>query len=474
MTETNICPTPSELSPLLVEMRAAELLTQRQDEVYRRTDRWFAWLLGVEFVAGVILASVISPFTWAGGESRIHIHVVAAIVLGAIIVSLPIVLALVTPGRTLTRHAIAAAQMLMSALLIHLTGGRIETHFHVFGSLAFLAFYRDWRVLMTATAVVALDHMLRGMFWPQSVFGTLIASNWRWIEHAGWVLFEVWFLRLACLQNVQEMTIDARQRAQLERAHELTEQEVADRTADLARKNRELDEFTYIASHDLQEPVRKLISFSKLLEQDAGDLNERAAKDLGFIVDAAGRMRDLIQALLDLSRTGRSALKIEPVALDRCVDRALDALQIRLQETGAEVLRDPLPNVPGDATLLTQLYQNLVGNALKFVARERTPRVRLTAVPCDGGWELGVEDNGIGIKPEYAERIFRPFQRLHSRGEYEGTGIGLAICKKAVERHAGDIWVESEPGQGTCFKFTLKTDLENERCQPIATPASAL
>ncbi len=463
-----------------VAARAAEILAQRRDLVHTRTDRWFAWLLAAEYVAGIVIAVVVSPLTWSGTMSRIHLHVLAAAVLGALIVSLPILLAWKLPGRRITRHIIAVAQMLISALFIHLTGGRIETHFHVFGSLAFLAFYRDWHILITATVVVALDHFLRGVFWPQSVFGTLVSSPYRWIEHAWWVLFEVWFLRLACIQNQGEMSSDAQQKAELEHAHEITEQEVASRTADLAHKNQELDEFTYVASHDLQEPVRKLISFSKLLEQDvSGQLTPQAAKDLGFIVDAASRMRDLIQDLLALSRTGREALKMEPVALDRCLDRALDALEFRVQETGAEILRDELPTVTGDATSLTQLYQNLVGNALKFADRRRQPRLRATAVRRGDVWELGVKDNGIGIKSEYAERIFRPFQRLHNRGEYEGTGIGLAICKKTVERHAGQIWVESQPGQGSHFKFTLPANTslqpptENESCKP-ADLASAL
>lgn len=445
--------------------RAAEILAERQQQVHARTDRWFAWLLAAEYVAGVAVALVISPRTWVGETSQLHLHVIAAAVLGALIVSLPIVLAIRLPGQVITRHTIAAGQMLMSALLIHLSGGRIETHFHVFGSLAFLAFYRDWYVLVTATAIVALDHMLRGMFWPQSVFGTLVASPFRWIEHAGWVLFEVWFLRLACIQNLCEMTSDARHRAELEHAHELTEEEVTRRTADLARKNQELDEFTYVASHDLQEPVRKLVSFSKLLEQDVGsELNEHATKDLKFIVDAAGRMRDLIQDLLALSRAGRSALQLEPVPLDQCVDQALESLDMRVRETHAEIVRDPLPTVTGDATLLTQVYQNLVGNALKFVEPGRPPRVHVTATRRGDAWVLGVEDNGIGIKTEYADRIFRPFQRLHNRGEYEGTGIGLAICKKAVERHAGDIWVESRPGQGSHFQFTLSSPTEKNAC----------
>lgn len=444
-----------------VAPRAAEILAGRQRAVYERTDRMFAWLLGIEYFTGIAGAVLISPLAWSGAASQVHIHVWAAALLGGLIVSLPIALAVRMPGHTLTRHVIAAAQMLMSALFIHLSGGRIETHFHVFGSLAFMAFYRDWKVLVTATTVVAADHLLRGMFWPQSVFGTLVANHWRWLEHAGWVAFEVFFLRLACLEHFKEMQQDAFQKAQLEQAHRATEEEVERRTADLQRKNKELDEFTYVASHDLQEPVRKLISFSKLLEQDVGDtLNERATRDLQFIVQAASRMRDLIQDLLALSRTGRAAMKVEPVALDDCVSRALDALELRIRESQATIDRDELPELAVDKTLITQLYQNLLGNALKFIPKDRQPRIRLSAARRGDLWELGVEDNGIGIKSEYAERIFKPFQRLHGRGEYEGTGIGLAICKKAIERHGGDIWVESQPGEGSSFKFTIPVQAE--------------
>lgn len=465
-----------------LQARAEQIFAQRLHSVRVQTDRWFAALMAVQYVAGIVVALVISPRTWAGTTSALHGHVLAATVLGALIVSLPIALALRRPGAAITRHVVAAAQMLFSALLIHLTGGRIETHFHVFVSLAFLACYRDGSILLTATAVVALDHWLRGLFWPQSVFGVLTPSPYRWLEHAGWVLLEVGVLRFVCRENLREMQTDALQKAELERAHELTEQQVAQRTAELQRKNQELDEFTYVASHDLQEPVRKLISFSKLLEQDLGsDLPPQAAKDLHFIVDAATRMRDLIQDLLALSRTGRSALNIAPVDLNACVDRALEALELRVQETNAEILRDPLPTVVGDATLLTQLYQNLLGNALKFIAPGQRPHIRLTARQSQDGWTLGVEDNGIGIQPEHLERIFRPFQRLHGRGTYEGTGIGLAICKKAVERHGGQIWVRSQPGAGSQFEFTLparppaveKSRGEQEPCKTHAELASA-
>lgn len=449
-----------------IASRAAELLAQRKQAVYGRTDRMFAWLLVFEYAAGVVTALVISPFTWAGTTSQIHLHVWTAAILGALVVSLPIWLAVRYPGWWLTRHVIAAGQMLTSALLIHLSGGRIETHFHVFGSLAFLAFYRDWRVLITATVVVAADHLLRGFFWPQSVYGVLIGGEWRWLEHAGWVLFEDFFLLLACFDNVNDMREDAKQRAQLELSHLAIEREVARRTADLERKNKELDEFNYVASHDLQEPVRKLISFSKLLEQDAGDvLNERARRDLGFIVDAATRMRDLIQDLLALSRAGRTAMNVEPISLGDCVIQALDALELRVRETQAEIDCSALPEVSGDATLMTQLYQNLVGNAIKFVPPDRKPKIRLTADRCGDHWELAVSDNGIGIKPEHVERLFKPFQRLHGRSEFAGTGIGLAICKKAVERHGGTIWVESEPGAGSQFKFTIPITPGSISCQ---------
>lgn len=225
--------------------------------------------------------------------------------------------------------------------------------------------------------------------------------------------------------------------------------------AELARMNAELEEFTYVASHDLQEPLRKLISFSELLRLDLGkDLNPQAEADLAFIVDAAERMRKLVQDLLALSRAGKSAMQREPVRLEEVADAALEALSVAVGEKRATITRDPLPEVPGDRTLLTQLYQNLIGNALKY-AGEAAPRIHLTAEREGEDYVFGVRDNGIGIRPEYGEQIFQPFRRLHGRGRYEGTGIGLAICRKVVERHGGRIWVESEEGKGAHFKFTL-------------------
>jgi len=196
--------------------RAEELFQQHRQEIFRHTDKLFAKLMLAQWVFCIVLALVISPRTWDGESSQIHIHVWSAIFLGGAISLFPAWMTRVWPGAVLTRHVVAVAQMLMSALLIGLTGGRIETHFHVFGSLVILSFYRDWRVLIPATLVVALDHFLRGIYWPYSVYGVLNASPWRSIEHAGWVIFENVFLVFSCLRSIHEMRFIANRTAALE------------------------------------------------------------------------------------------------------------------------------------------------------------------------------------------------------------------------------------------------------------------
>ena len=223
-----------------IPIRAQELLQDHLLIIHRRTDRLFAGLLFVQWLACIAAALWISPRTWVAEWSSTHIHVWAALLLGGAISSLPIYLAIVRPGAVLTRHVIAIAQMLTSALLIHLTGGRIETHFHVFGSLAFLAAYRDWRVLLTSTLVVALDHGIRGAIWPESVYGVLTAAPWRTLEHAGWVVFENIFLMITIRQSIVEMRNIGQQQALLESTNRLTEEKVRLRTAELQHAKEQL------------------------------------------------------------------------------------------------------------------------------------------------------------------------------------------------------------------------------------------
>jgi hypothetical protein len=196
--------------------RGAEIYSTQLDQRRMRIDRMFAVLLIVQYIAGIIGAWLVSPYTWQGKERVLHMHVWVAILAGAGITILPVLMAFLRPGKPVTRHVIAASQMLSSALLIHLTGGRIETHFHVFGSLAFLAFYIDWKVLITATTVVAADHFLRGIYWPESVYGIANAEWWRFLEHAAWVVFEDIFLIWSCVLGTRELAASAAREASVE------------------------------------------------------------------------------------------------------------------------------------------------------------------------------------------------------------------------------------------------------------------
>jgi hypothetical protein len=209
------------MNPNIAE-RAEELHQAQNDRRYVMVSRMFAVLLVVQYLACIGAAFAVSPYAWAGKERVLHMHVWVAILAGAGIMLLPLLMAIFRPAAPLTRHVIAASQMLSSALLIHLTGGRIETHFHVFGSLAFLAFYLDWKVIMTATVVVAADHFARGVFWPESVYGVTDPEWWRFLEHAGWVAFEDVFLIWSCVFGQRELRAAALRHAEVEH---LTEQE---------------------------------------------------------------------------------------------------------------------------------------------------------------------------------------------------------------------------------------------------------
>jgi light-regulated signal transduction histidine kinase (bacteriophytochrome) len=247
-----------------------------------------------------------------------------------------------------------------------------------------------------------------------------------------------------------------------------------DRTRDLERSNRDLEQFAYVASHDLQEPLRKVSSFCQLLQRRyGGKLDERADQYIEFAVDGAQRMQRLINDLLAFSRVGRTTTGFEPVDLGRVARAAAAQLASAVEETGGEVVIDEgLPTVPGDPSLVQQLLMNLIGNGLKFHRTDVPPVVRIGAVRRGDEWEVWVSDNGIGIEPEFADKIFVIFQRLHGREVYAGTGIGLALAKKIVEFHGGRIWVDhgapEEPG--TTIRLTLPVSPADP---PPADPALA-
>jgi light-regulated signal transduction histidine kinase (bacteriophytochrome) len=226
---------------------------------------------------------------------------------------------------------------------------------------------------------------------------------------------------------------------------------------ELARSNEELGQFAYVASHDLQEPLRMVASFTQLLgRRYKGKLDDDADEFIRYAVEGVNRMQQLINDLLDYSRVGTRGNPMTEVDCNKTLARVLDSLHARIDENAATVNVAELPTIRADAMQMEQLFQNLVGNALKYRG-EAPPVVSVSAEPGEGHWHFTVADNGIGIDPAYSERIFVIFQRLHGKEEFEGTGIGLAICKKIVDRHGGHIWVESSSGQGSTFHFTLPT-----------------
>jgi light-regulated signal transduction histidine kinase (bacteriophytochrome) len=254
-------------------------------------------------------------------------------------------------------------------------------------------------------------------------------------------------------------------RAELAGMEEAREQ-LAAQAEELARSNADLEQFAYVASHDLQEPLRKVTSFCQLLQRRyQGQLDERADQYIEFAVDGAKRMQLLINDLLAFSRVGRTTEEFVPVDCDEALDRALHNLEAAIDDIGAEVVRKgPLPSVDGDPSLLTALFQNVVGNAIKFRS-DAPPRVEISAIAVDGEWSFRVADNGIGIDPAYAERVFVIFQRLHAKELYPGTGIGLALCKKIVEFHGGRMWIDTDVPRGTAVCWTLPVHHEDDHEQ---------
>ena len=409
----------------------------------------------VQWLAGIVVALVVSPRTWIGTEEQVHLHVYMAVFLGLAIISLPVFLAFKKPGRKITRYSIALGQTLFSALLIHLSGGRIETHFHVFGSLAILASYRDPWVLIIATFVVAIDHAFRGVFFPQSVFGILTASPWRWVEHAAWVVFEVSFLLISIRDSIQEMVLITSAQAEVEASNLKIEAEVKQRTYELEQSNRELESFAYLTSHDLREPVRGLANYAEFLQDDYSDkLDEDGNEMIQDMILLCKRISHSISSILEFSRLEKQNLAFTEVDLNETLLNIDMKLKEFYKEKNARiVLSSSLPVISCNGTKIEAVFQNLITNAIKYNQSEE--KIIEIGYKAENPFVFYVKDNGIGIEKDKQEMIFQMFKRLNANNNSDGYGVGLSMIKKIIEKHQGKIWLESQPGEGSCFFFTL-------------------
>ncbi len=458
--------------------RAESLYCEQRGRMDRWMDRSMAVLFLVQWLVEIVLAIWISPRTWSGLESAIHPHVWTAVVLGGLVISLPLALIRFRPGAHGTRLSIAVAQGLTVAILIHLTGGRIETHFYVFVSLALLAFYRDWTVLVAMSAVVAVDHFVRGIYWPQSVYGVATASPWRFAEHAGWVVMEDLYLWILCRQSVLEIWGNAERQARLEITNaemtavntqlrdEIVERQRIQHELEQSKNaaegaNRAKSEFLANMSHELRTPLNSVIGFSDVLSERAfGPLNENQAQYVTDILESGQHLLALVNDVLDLAKIEAGSVEINLSAVDvgRLVERSLQMFRERAIRGGVRLsakIGQCSDHFEADERRLKQLLYNLLSNAIKFTPEGGEVRVEVDFSA--DMLELRVSDTGVGIPHQLQEKIFESFFQADSTlsKNAQGTGLGLAVARQIVELHGGAICVQSEPNQGSTFIVRL-------------------
>jgi signal transduction histidine kinase len=356
---------------------------------------------------------------------------------GSIIVAFALPATLVKGSRRPRALLVTFGLLTCSATLVHIMNGAIEAHFHYFVIVTVLALFEDWTAFLCAIGYVLFQHGVGSAFARHSIFNHP-GNAWAWSAvHAG-------FIAALSIANIVNW-----------RAAELLRAETEAHAHELERSNRELEEFAYVASHDLAEPLRVITSYLQLIDRHA-ELDEDSRQYLGSSVNAAKRMHRLIDDLLRYSRSGSGELQRQHVPAADIVAETMRDLAAEIEAAGAVVEVGELPAVDGDPVLLGQLFQNLVANAVKFRDGE-APHVRVTGRELPDGVEFTVRDNGIGIAPEDQARVFKMFQRLHHREQYEGTGIGLAVCQRIVQRHGGEIHIESgDDGRGSSFVFTVR------------------
>jgi len=441
-----------------IKHRADKIFAKDEAKIHVRTDRLFGGLMLFQWLFGIGCALVVSPRAWEGVHAQVHLHVWVAVLLGAAIISFPLILVVMCPGRRMTRHIIAFSQMLVSALLIHLTGGRIETHFHVFGSLALLAFYKDWQVLITASAVVAIDHFARGMWWPQSVYGVLAVEPWRWLEHAGWVVYEDVFLIYSCIQSRRQLWEISFRQAALEAVNEDIEETIRIRTSELEHTHEALEvhrarsaesakmaalgEMAAGIAHEINNPLAiihgnagQLKEMAEMGTPPTGDVTKMAKK----IEATAMRISKIVKSLRSFAREAQDD-PFQCVPVKTIIEDTIEFCRERFRSHTTDLIVDPIPEslrIECRSVQVSQVILNLLNNAKD--ATETLPEkwVRLSTQDLGNTVEIAVTDSGKGIPQEIRAKILQPFFTTKEVGK--GTGLGLSVSKGIVESHRGKL-----------------------------------
>ncbi len=465
--------------------------------VRQGTDAMFAQLMIAQYFAGVAIALLMSPSTGSGAVRSANPHVWVALILGALIAAWPVYLTLRRPGERRTRYVVAACQMLFSSMLIHVSGGRIETHFHIFGSLAFLAFYRDWKVLVVASIVVVADHVLRGALWPLSIYGVAWAPWWRTLVHAAWVGFEVFFLILSIGRSRMEMRRLARRQARLEIINDGIERRIAERTRELEASRAELitahraavehvkakSEFLANMSHEIRTPLNAIVGMSGLLMGTSLDAEQR---EFALTVHSASEvLLEVINEILDFSKAESGKMEFENVefSVRDLVEESVQLVALRAHAKGLELAaclsEDLRTQVCGDPGRLRQVLVNLLSNAVKFTEKGEIVLRASRASDAPDSLEIlfEVRDTGIGIPAQTQGRLFQAFTQADASTtrRFGGTGLGLAISKRLIELMGGRIGVRSVPGEGSTFwcRVPLRKGAPSRDASPAAGLAGA-
>jgi signal transduction histidine kinase len=421
---------------------ALNLFEEHKLHLCQRIDRAFAALMLVQWFVAVVVAM--------NFPSSNPNQVLMAFIFGGLFSILPIFFALYRPGEFHGRLIIACSQMCFSSLFIHLMGGRMEAHFHIFGSLAFLSAYREWRLLGIAASVIILDHCFRGIYFPTTLYGPVISVEWRWLEHAGWILFEVMFLCYACIQAKKEMWQTA-----------VTKAELINARIEADKINIQRTQYFSLISHELRTPLSGIIGFADFLNE--APLPPEQKEYVHIIKQCSDTLLKLINDLLDFNKIDNGLLEIDPHTFKTqdVQDYLESVFLLECQKKSLNFSVQVAPEVPqelvGDSHRIRQVLTNIIGNAIKFTEHGAVV-VRCSRHPHEENtyrWE--VEDTGIGIKPDSLTKIFSPYTQEFSSTarKYGGSGLGLAISKTLVELMGGKLEVQSTLGKGTLFSFTL-------------------